>query len=425
MPSLRVQLKERLRPLLSQPEWDALDARLKDNLVKKAVQEKKFTRLPAEELLAKLRDKLARADAGGANTRPSPPAAPGGRPSPLAPLHDVMAQCHKRQRLDEHTAARSRASRAHAEQLQLVRDQLAEASHVVRGGFANQRYMIAQLTHRAGLVLEATEDAHAAVHAGTERHREAAELVAKVTDLHGRVARGDVQTGEMQQLCAQLLARSRASLASAESGVAHLDAANAGRAAASQHLDELRSFNDWMQSALRAADAPPRPAALPQLPPLPPVQLFEAMRRTAATHAYYADVTVPKAAARLVRLRSGWRAWVAAAGGLARVGDEWLDAPLRLEWHRLRVCWRAWVETARGLARVGVGIRWPAPLATPLASSRHRDAFLDAMLAASAAATKADAEMRDRVAMEVDDKMDNGVRMNPLLREVFSFLGNS
>ena len=102
-----------------------------------------------------------------------------------------------------------------------------------------------------------------------------------------------------------------------------------------------------------------------------------------------------------------------------------LDAPLRLEWHRLRVCWRAWVETARGLARVGVGIRWPAPLATPLASSRHRDAFLDAMLAASAAATKADAEMRDRVAMEVDDKMDNGVRMNPLLREVFSFLGNS
>ena len=47
------------------------------------------------------------------------------------------------------------------------------------------------------------------------------------------------------------------------------------------------------------------------------------------------------------------------------------------------------------------------------------------MLAASAAATKADAEMRDRVAREVDDKMDNGVRMNPRLREVFSFLGNS
>ena len=307
MPTLRLQLKKRLRPVLSQSEWAALDDRLKDNLVKKAVQDKKFTRLPPDELLAVLRDKLARADAGGAN-------APGGRPSPLAPLHVVMAQCHKRRRLDEHTAARSRASRAHAEQLQLVRDQLAKVSHVVRGGFANQQYVIAQLTHHARLVLAATEGAHAAVHAGTERHREAAELVAKVTDLHGRVARGDVQTGEMQQLCAQLLARSRASLTSAQSGGAYLDAANAGRAAASQHLDELRSFNDWAQSALRAADAPPRPAALPQLPPLPPVQLFEAMRRTAATDAYYIDVTVAKAAVRLVRLMSGWRAWVAAVG---------------------------------------------------------------------------------------------------------------
>ena len=47
------------------------------------------------------------------------------------------------------------------------------------------------------------------------------------------------------------------------------------------------------------------------------------------------------------------------------------------------------------------------------------------MLAESVAVAKADDEMRDRVAMEVDDMMDNGVRMNPLLREVFPFLGNS
>ena len=100
MATLRLQLKWRLKQVLSQSEWDALDDRLKDNLVKKAVQDKKFTRLSPDKLLAKLRAKLARADAGGAN-------APGGRPSPLAPLHDVMAQCHKRQRLDEHTAARS------------------------------------------------------------------------------------------------------------------------------------------------------------------------------------------------------------------------------------------------------------------------------------------------------------------------------
>jgi len=163
-------------------------------------------------------------------------------------------------------------------------------------------------------VLEATEGAHAAVHAGAERHREATELVAKATDLHGRVRRrADGRDAAALRAAARALAREPHQRAVGRR-LPRRGQRGPGGGAASQHLDELRSFNDWAQSALRAADAPPRPAALPQLPPLPPAQLFEAMRRQEAADAVLAYVKVPNAAVRLLRLRSGWRAWVAAVG---------------------------------------------------------------------------------------------------------------
>ena len=73
--------------------WDALDTRLCEALVRKGVDERGLTtntRLTPDKLLAVLREKLARADAGGTNARPLPPAAV--RPSALAALHAVQKQ---------------------------------------------------------------------------------------------------------------------------------------------------------------------------------------------------------------------------------------------------------------------------------------------------------------------------------------------
>ena len=42
MPSRRARLKAKLKELLSSPEWDALDTRLDDGLVRKAVEDPGF-----------------------------------------------------------------------------------------------------------------------------------------------------------------------------------------------------------------------------------------------------------------------------------------------------------------------------------------------------------------------------------------------
>ena len=204
-------------------------------------------------------------------------------------------------------------------------------ARVFESGCANQQYVMTQLTHRARLVLESsTEGANLAARAGVERQREATELVAHAAELQLRVARGELPQRAVQERCAQLLARSRTLLASNVSGVVDLNAANKGRAAAVQDYDKLIDFNYWVQGAFWAATAPPMPQ-LPQLPPPPPVQRFEAMQRQEAAEAVLAFVAVPKAAVAVLRLRKGWRAWVAKANmarGVARVGIAWLAEPL-------------------------------------------------------------------------------------------------
>ena len=117
-------------------------------------------------------------------------------------------------------------TRAEADRLQAVRGQLAKAAYVFEENYENQRYVTAQLTHRARLVLKSTEGANEAVCASMKRQRESTELVAQAGELQLRVSKERLPPKERLK-CAQksayLLASSRELLARNESGQRQLD----------------------------------------------------------------------------------------------------------------------------------------------------------------------------------------------------------
>ena len=162
-------------------------------------------------------------------------------------------------------------TRAEADRLQAVRGQLAKAAYVFEENYENQRYVTAQLTHRAGLVLQSTERAHEAVCAGMKRQRESTELVAKATKLQLLLTDRRLppkKRSKCEQEIAHLLWSSRNLLARHESGQRQLDLANTGRKAAKDQYDQLVGFDKFVQSA-RWATLRPSMLQVPQLPPKP------------------------------------------------------------------------------------------------------------------------------------------------------------